>query len=136
MVGEPLLEALVISTHIALPELDILIDTLLEVVTIEEDQLTWHQDHTLGWVALEELVAVEQELNQLAWIRSCRSICKLARVIECDTSLCSVRDDETHLWLLSQSHESLVLRIWKSVFLFIFHTIQSTNARRKLPSPN
>ena len=112
VVGEPLLEALVISTHIALPELDILIDTLLEVVTIEEDQLTWHQDHTLGWVALEELVAVEQELNQLAWIRSCRSICKLARVIECDTSLCSVRDDETHLWLLSQSHESLVLRIW------------------------
>lgn len=107
-----LTEALVISTHIALPELDILIDALLEVVTVQEDQLTWHQDHTLGWVALEELVAVEQELNQLAWIRSCRSICKLARVIECDTSLCSVRDDETHLWLLSQSHESLVLRIW------------------------
>ena len=38
---------------------------------------------------------------------SSRSICKLARVIECDTSLCCVRDDETHLWLLSQSHESL-----------------------------
>ena len=112
VVGEPLLEALVISTHIALPELDILIDALLEVVTVQENQLTWHQDHTLGWVALEELVTVEQELNQLAWIRSCRSICKLARVIECDTSLCSVRDDETHLWLLSQSHESLVLRIW------------------------
>ena len=112
VVGEPLLEAFVVSAHVTLPKLNVLIDALLQVVAIEEDQLTRHQNHTLSWVALEELVAMEQQLYQLTRIRSSRSISKLARIIECDTSLSCVRDDETHLWLLCQSHKGLVLRIW------------------------
>ena len=112
MVSKPLLEALVISTHIFLPKLDILVNAFLQVVTVQENQLTRHQNHTLSWITLEELIAMEQQLNQLTWIRCSRSICKLASVIECNTSLRCIRDDETHLWLLSQSHECLVLRIW------------------------
>ena len=92
VVGKPLLETLVVSTHIFLPKLDILVDAFLQVVTVQENQLTRHQDHTLGRIALEELVTVEQQLNQLTWVRSCRSICKLARVVERNTCLCCVRN--------------------------------------------
>ena len=112
VIGKPLLEALIVGAHVFLPKLDILVDALLQVMAIEEDELARHQDHTLGRVALEVFVAVEEELYQLARVRGSWSICKLARVIECDTCLSGVRDDETHLWLLCQCHKSLVLRIW------------------------
>ncbi len=78
VICEPLLEALVICTHVFFPKLDILVDALLEMVTVQEYQFARHQNHTLGWVALEELVAVEQQLNQLARVGCGWSICELA----------------------------------------------------------
>lgn len=54
---------------------------------------------------------MEEELRQLARVGRSWSVGELARRIECDTGLRSVRDDETNLWLLSKSHESLILRI-------------------------
>jgi hypothetical protein len=80
-------------------------------VTIEEDQLTWEDDKTLGRITVECLITTIQQLNQFAWIRACRSILELTSRIESDTSLCGVRDYETDLWLICKSHEGCVLSI-------------------------
>ena len=109
IVCEPALESFVVSTEILFPKFDILIDALLEVVTVQEDKLARHDDKTLLRITIKELVAVEQQLNQLAWVAAGRSICKLALVVESDTSLCSVRDYEANLRLLCQSHVSQIL---------------------------
>ena len=47
VVCEPSLEALVVSTHVLFPEFDILVDALLQVVSVQEDELARHKDHTL-----------------------------------------------------------------------------------------
>ena len=41
---EPVLEALVIRSEILFPELDVLVDDLLEMVTVLEDKLAGHDD--------------------------------------------------------------------------------------------
>ena len=109
---EPLLEALIVGSEVVLPQLNVLVDALLQMMAVEEDELAWHKDHTLRRVAIEVLVAVEEQLHELAGIRCGRSIGELAGVIEVDACLCGVGNDETHLWLLCQSHECLVLCVW------------------------
>ncbi len=108
---EPLLKALVISAEVFFPEFDVLIDALLEVVSVEEDQLARHDDKTLARAAVESLVAAVEQLNQLAGVRTCGSVGELARGVEGDTCLGGVRDDEADFWLVSECHESGVLRI-------------------------
>ena len=74
---KPLLEAFVVLAEVVLPQLDILADAVLQVVTVEEDELTRHDDKSLLWVAAKCLVTTEEELNELAWVRRCRSIGEL-----------------------------------------------------------
>ena len=80
-------------------------------MAVEEDELARHQNHTLAGIALKELIAVEEQLYQLARIRFCGSVSKLALGVEGYAGLSGVRYDEAHLRLFGQSHESLVLRI-------------------------
>ena len=60
IVCKPALESFVVSTEILFPKFDILIDALLEVVTVQEDKLARHDDKTLLRITIKELVAVEQ----------------------------------------------------------------------------
>ena len=106
---EPVLELLVVLAEVLFPELDVLLDALLEVVTVEEDELTRHEDEALLGVTVECLETTIEQLSQLTWIRRSRSVGELAVRIESNSSLGGVRDHETDVWLLSQGHESCVL---------------------------
>ena len=108
---KPLFETGIVCTEIIFPELDILADTILEVVSVEEDQLTRHEDKTFGRVAVEGLVATEQQLHQFAGISRSRCVCEFASRVECDTCLRGVGDDKTDLRLLCQCHVCPVLGI-------------------------
>ena len=50
---EPCLEALT-----EVPEVDVLIDALLEFLTIKEDQFTWKNNESLAPVAIEMVISV------------------------------------------------------------------------------
>jgi hypothetical protein len=91
------------------PKLDILIDAILQHVSVQEDQLTWEDDQTLGLVAVECLIATIEQLYQLAGIRRSRGILQFAGRIEGDTSLSGVRNHEADFGLIGQCHESSVL---------------------------
>ena len=65
---EPLLESCIVLAEVILPEFDVLLDAILEVMSVEEDQLARHDDEALLWVALEGLEATEEELCEFAWI--------------------------------------------------------------------
>lgn len=54
-----------IPAHVVFPELNILIDGHLEMMAIEEDELTGHENHSFRGVSAEELIAMEQELDEL-----------------------------------------------------------------------
>ena len=60
---EPCLEFLA-----ELPELDVLVDALLEFLAVKEDKLAWENDESLAHVAVEMLVSVIQKLCEFAWI--------------------------------------------------------------------
>ena len=110
-IGEPLLELGIVLAEVVLPKFDVLIDALLEVVSIEEDELTRHDDESLRLIALESLEATIEQLNELAWIAGCRSIGEFASRVESDTCLSGVGNHETNLWLVSQSEECGVLSV-------------------------
>ena len=99
---EPLLESSVVSTEVSLPQLDVLLDAVLQVVTVEEDELARHDDKTLCRIAVEGLETTIEQLHELTWVRRSRSVGELTGVVESNTSLCGVRDYETNLWLLCQ----------------------------------
>ena len=65
---EPLLECLIICAEVIFPQLNVLADTVLEVVSVQEDQLARHKDQTLCRIAVEGLETTEQQLNQLTRI--------------------------------------------------------------------
>jgi len=75
---KPLRESLCLLTEVRSPELDVLADAVLEVVTIEEDELTRHDDETLSRITVECVETVPEELSELARIRSGRSVGELA----------------------------------------------------------
>ena len=60
---EPCLEALT-----EIPEVDVLIDALLEFLAVKEDKLAWEDDESLAHVTIEMLVSAIQKLGQLARI--------------------------------------------------------------------
>ena len=101
---EPLLE---VGTQV--PQVDILIDAILQHMAIEEDQLTREDDQALGRITVERLETTIEQLNQFARIRAGGRIFELTAWIEGDTSLSGVRDDETDLWLIGECHEGSVL---------------------------
>ena len=103
---EPLLEVLA-----QLPQVDILIDAILQHVAVQENQLAGEDDQSLGLVAVECLIAAIQQLYQLTGIAAGGSILQLTAGIEGDTGLSGVRDHETNLGLIGQSHEGSVLSI-------------------------
>ena len=103
---EPLLE---VSRQ--LPQLDVLIDAFFQHVAIEEDELAGEDDETLGGVTVKGLPTAIEQLDEFARIAAGGFVIELARRIESNTCLSSVRDDETNLRLVGQCHESIVLRV-------------------------
>ena len=57
---EPLLECLIICSKIVFPQLDILADTVFEVVAVQENELARHENQTLRRVAVKGLEAAEE----------------------------------------------------------------------------
>ena len=108
---KPLLESFIVSSEIILPKFDVLLNALLQVVTIEEDEFARHDDETLRGAAVESLIAAIEQLHEFAGIAAGRSIREFAGGIESDTSLCRVGDDKTNLWLVGQCHECCILAI-------------------------
>ena len=109
IVGKPILEAFIVTSEVVFPQFYVLIDTFFQPMPIEENQFTRHDNHSFVGGSMEILVTVEQELNQLAGIAGCRLVCKLAGFIKGNTSFSGVGNDKSHLGLLCQSHESLML---------------------------
>ena len=105
ILGEPGLELLVVATEVLFPQLNILVDTLLQVVAVEEDELARHDDQTFVLIALEGLEATIEQLGQLTGVRRSGSVSELAVGVESDTGFCSVRDNETDFGLVGQGHE-------------------------------
>ena len=60
---EPFLE---VGTEV--PQVDILIDALLQHMTVQEDQFTGEDDQSLGHVTAERLVTAVKQLHQFAGI--------------------------------------------------------------------
>ena len=80
-------------------------------MAIEEDKLAGEDDETLGGVTVKGLPTAIEQLDEFARIAAGGFVIELARRIESDTCLSSVRDDETNLRLVGQRHESIVLRV-------------------------
>ena len=108
---EPCLELLIVGAEIIFPQLNVLINALLQVVSVQEDQLARHDDKTLRLVALEGLEAAVEQLGQLAWIGRGRRVGKLAIRVESNAGFGRVGDDEADFRLVGQGHEGGVLRI-------------------------
>ena len=72
------------------------------MLAVFKDQLAGEEDQAAGFVTLEMLVAVIQELGQLARIGSGRTVVELAGRIEGDAGFGRIRDDETDFGLLGQ----------------------------------
>ena len=111
VLGEPLLERLIVFAQILFPQFDILVDTFLQVVSVEEDQLAGHDNQTFSGVSIEGLETTVEQLHQLTRIAAGRLVRELASIIKGDTGLCGVRDYKANLRLLGQCHEGCVLRV-------------------------
>ena len=77
--GEPVLELLIIGTEIIFPKFNVLVDTLFQVVTIEEDKFARHDNQSLGFISFEGFEATIKQLSQFTGIGTCRGVCQLAR---------------------------------------------------------
>ena len=75
---EPLLESFVVLTEVFLPQLDVLTDAVLKMVTVKEYKLTRHDDKTLRRITVEGLITTVEQLHELARVRRCRSVRQLA----------------------------------------------------------
>ena len=82
------------------------------MVSIQEYQLTRHDNQALISSTIERLEATIKQLREFARIRRSRCIGEFAGRIKCDASLSGVRDDKTNLRLFCQCHESLILAVW------------------------
>ena len=106
---KPFLELLVVLAEIVFPQLDILADALLQMVSVQENQLARHDDEAFLRVAAESLEAAVEQLCQFARIARCGRVAQFAGRVERDARLGGVGDDETDLGLVCQSHERCVL---------------------------
>ena len=109
-VGYPFAESLSF-VEVFVPQVDVLVDALFEVMSIAEDQLTGQDDESLLGVAVETSVAAIEQLREFGRIGGGRCVAQFARIVEGDTGLGGVGDDKAHLGLLGQSHECVVLCI-------------------------
>ena len=75
---EPSLEACVVLAEVIFPQFDILADTFLKVMSVEEYEFARHDDEAFLWVSVECLETTEEKLGELARIGRCRSVGKLA----------------------------------------------------------
>ena len=82
------------------------------MMSVEENKLARHDDESLLRVTIKCLIAAIEQLNELAGIAACWCVRELACGIECNTSLCGVRNDESDFWLVGKCHICPVLRIW------------------------
>jgi hypothetical protein len=82
------------------------------MMSVEENKLARHDDESLLRVTIKCLIAAIEQLNELAGIAACWCVRELACRVESDTSLCSVRNDESDFWLVGKCHICPVLRIW------------------------
>ena len=80
-------------------------------MSVQENQLTRHDDESFVSCSVESFEATIEQLSEFARIGRGWCISQLAGRVESDASLCGVGDDEANLWLLSQSHEGLILAI-------------------------
>jgi len=103
---EPLLEAFA-----ELPELNVLIDAVLQHVAVQEDELAGEDDEALRGVAVKGLIAAIEQLHELAGIGTGGSVLQLAGRIEGDAGLGGVGDDEADLGLVGQRQEGSILRV-------------------------
>ena len=90
------------ETFPEVPQVDVLADALLQVLAVLEDQLAREDDEALVHRSIEVLVAVIEELGELARIGGSRRIVQLAGRIEGDARLGGVGDDEAHFRLLGE----------------------------------
>ena len=85
-----------------LPEIDILPDALLQMLSVFENQFARENDKALRLVTGKMPESVIKELRELAGIREGGRIIQLAVRIEFYSGLCRIRYDETYLRLLRQ----------------------------------
>ena len=93
------------------PQVDVLADALLQVLAVLEDEFARENDESLVRSTLEVLVAMVQQLRQLAGIGRGGSVVKLAGRVEGDARLGRVGDDEAHLRLLGELQVTLEVLI-------------------------
>ena len=108
---EPVFEPLVVLAEILFPELNVLQDALLEVMAVEENQLTGEEDKSFSGIAVEGLDTTVEQLGELAGIAGCWSVRQLARRVEVNARLGGVGDDEPYVRLFGKGHEGRVLRV-------------------------
>ena len=65
---EPLRESSSLLAEVFFPKLDVLTDAILEVMAVEEDKLTRHDDESLGRIAIESVETIPEKLCELTWI--------------------------------------------------------------------
>ena len=106
---KPSLEFFIICTEIFFPQFDVLVDTFFQMMSVQENQLTRHDDKSFGLVTLESFETAIQQLGQFARIRRCGGIGKLTACIKSNTRLRSVGDDKTNFRLVGKRHECGVL---------------------------
>ena len=94
-----------------LPQFDVLIDAILQHVTVQENKLTGEDDESLRGVTVESLPAAVQQLHQLTGIRTGGFVLQLAGGVKSDTCFGGVRNHEANLRLVSQSHEGIILGV-------------------------
>ena len=111
IISEPLLESSIVRTKVFLPQFNVLVNALLQVMSVQENQFTRHDDQSLVSSTVECLETAIEQLRQLARIRRSRCIGQLARRVKSDTGFSGVGNDKTNLWLVCQCHESLILAI-------------------------
>ena len=81
------------------PKVDILADTLFQVLAVLENELAREDDEAFVGCSLKMLVAVIQKLRKLAGIGTCRLVVEFAGGIEGYTCFGGIGDNETYLGL-------------------------------------
>ena len=69
VVCEPIFESLIVAAEVFLPQFDVFVDALFQMMTVEEYQFARHDDETLCRIAVECLETVVEKLYELARIR-------------------------------------------------------------------
>ena len=93
------------------PEFDVLIDSLFELMSIEEDEFAREDYKSFREVSAEGLVAAIEELRELSRIGRCWCVFEFAGWVEIDACFCCVGDDEADVRSVCERHEFFVLGV-------------------------